>query len=413
MTQLNPQETANEQKVAHQEVEIQEMATGQEEASENQAAVGNQEERDGQEAEAQYEAKTPEPEVVTWGRISDLRLLVNEKTPEGPVPKVFAVSSHAISMACDAWYSMLNGGFKEAQQQSSAVREVALPEDDTEALTVLLDIAHLRFDRVPLQLEFELLLKITVLTDKYAATRLVKPWAYRWIERCEYYAGCKAQWLWVAWELGHVGIFADIVRTLVMTVSVGPEGECVNEDGSILDPKSSSQHLPPDIIESIMDVRQAIVKKLLNVYYSRLEAIVDRNTAGQTFCLGSYPDYSVNREECDNLVYGSLSIALKKAGLGGERTQSAAPVTISIAALVSKLSLVKSRIYHTERCCNHDISERLWAEVAAIKGAIPLPLLRSHWIHLRRQADALGFPFGQRHMSTTPQTSTTQHRLPM
>lgn len=248
MTQLNPQETANEQKVAHQEVEIQEMATGQEEASENQAAVGNQEERDGQEAEAQYEAKTPEPEVVTWGRISDLRLLVNEKTPEGPVPKVFAVSSHAISMACDAWYSMLNGGFKEAQQQSSAVREVALPEDDTEALTVLLDIAHLRFDRVPLQLEFELLLKITVLTDKYAATRLVKPWAYRWIERCEYYAGCKAQWLWVAWELGHVGIFADIVRTLVMTVSVGPEGECVNEDGSILDPKSSSQHLPPDII---------------------------------------------------------------------------------------------------------------------------------------------------------------------
>ncbi|KAK7614887.1 hypothetical protein BKA81DRAFT_405238 [Phyllosticta paracitricarpa] len=96
-----------------------------------------------------------EPEIIRFDNNGDLRLLVSERTVEGPVPKIFIVSSKAMSMACDAWNSMLNGSFRESQPPPSGeLREVELPNDDAAALKISLNIAHLHFDQIPSRLEF-------------------------------------------------------------------------------------------------------------------------------------------------------------------------------------------------------------------------------------------------------------------
>lgn len=61
--------------------------------------------------------------------------------------KVFVVSSKAMVLVCDTWDKMLNGHFKEAQP-SDGLREISFLDDNMDALTILLNIALLRFDKV-------------------------------------------------------------------------------------------------------------------------------------------------------------------------------------------------------------------------------------------------------------------------
>ncbi|KAK8159838.1 hypothetical protein IWX90DRAFT_312450 [Phyllosticta citrichinensis] len=94
--------------------------------------------------ESEEEEGNVEPEIVYFANNGDLRLRVFEQTPEAR-PKIFIVSSHAMSLACHAWNSMLNGHFKESQPATSdKQREVALPDDNPDALKILLNISHLR-----------------------------------------------------------------------------------------------------------------------------------------------------------------------------------------------------------------------------------------------------------------------------
>ncbi|KAL1643529.1 hypothetical protein SLS58_004889, partial [Diplodia intermedia] len=120
------------------------------------------------------------PSTIFFDPQGDTRLLV--KVDESD--KVFVVCAKAMCLACDAWKCMLSpdGFFKEAQPAADGMREVELPEDDGNALAILLNIAHLRFDEVPETLTFSELLALSVLTDKYGAAKLVKPRVKTWIE---------------------------------------------------------------------------------------------------------------------------------------------------------------------------------------------------------------------------------------
>ena len=68
---------------------------------------------------------------------------------------------------------MLNGGFKESQFDHSASdneHEICFHDDNSISLSILLNIAHLRFKKVPESLDFDRLVNLTILTDKYGPT---------------------------------------------------------------------------------------------------------------------------------------------------------------------------------------------------------------------------------------------------
>ncbi|KAK8188458.1 uncharacterized protein BKA78DRAFT_297987 [Phyllosticta capitalensis] len=199
------------------------------------------------------ESEAMEPEITRFDDTGDLRLILYKQTSEEAPPKIFMfiVSSKAMSMACTVWNSMLNGKFKEAQT-TSGEREVELPDDDPTGLAILLRIAHLQFDLVPKELEFAVLLQITVLTDKYDMTRLILPWAPSWVEklanRIRWTAPGYEEWLWIAWELGQRYKFENLALHLAITTQIHEDGRCMTKNGKILDPCGGSQQFPPDII---------------------------------------------------------------------------------------------------------------------------------------------------------------------
>ena len=67
----------------------------------------------------------------------------------------------------------LAGGFMEAHQSNG--NEVYLADDDADALLLILQIAHLQFKKVPEFLEFEQLLHVAIVCDKYDTVGLVRP----------------------------------------------------------------------------------------------------------------------------------------------------------------------------------------------------------------------------------------------
>ncbi|KAK7539770.1 uncharacterized protein J3D65DRAFT_693463 [Phyllosticta citribraziliensis] len=327
-------------------------------------------------------ARSADPEVV-FDQRGDLRLEVKADIIGGvQYTKIFVVSSRAMSSACDAWYAMLNGPFRESQaaESSSATeRVVPFPDDDAFSMAVLLNIAHLRFKEVPSSLTFSQLVELTRLTDKYGATHLLRPWAKAWIsqhEQCIITLGHES-WLWVAWELGQTSLFECLVSHLVKTVRV-QDGKCYAE-GEIF-PLSSYCLLPPGIIESILKERQKTIAQILNLLYACLDKCIT-------------PSTSLNRRlcgpDCDMRVLGSLVLSLKKAGLRLEKMK-VAELPFSVNELLDKL--INMQICHSSSkghyglCQNARPFTELNESLSRIVETIPSALQDSHRRHLERQS---------------------------
>jgi hypothetical protein len=148
--------------------------------------------------------------TIYFHRHGDVRFLVDDT--------YLVVSSKTMTLISDPWKAMLgpDGSFIEAQPGND--KAIPLPEDDLQALTTLLHIAHLQFTKVPQHLEFEELLAIALLTDKYQATQIVAPWLKYWLESLNETI-CKngyEEWLWIAWEFGLDDIFLRVANRLVL-----------------------------------------------------------------------------------------------------------------------------------------------------------------------------------------------------
>lgn len=155
------------------------------------------------------------------------------------------VSSKAMSMASPVWRAMLDpkGRFRESQPGND---EIDFPDDDAEALLILLLAAHLRFQDVPQELYYEQLLKICVACDKYDCVSLVRPWISRWQARQIHHAGQDyyEDWIFIAWTVGDQETFERIGRRFVKTCRTGSNdpGRCTTPWGSF-----TPRYTPPGI----------------------------------------------------------------------------------------------------------------------------------------------------------------------
>lgn len=129
----------------------------------------------------------------------------------GDEARTFRVSSHAMRLASPVWRAMLSShnGFKEASDE-----EITFPDDNPQAVFIVLVACHLRFQDVPEQLEFTELVNLCVLCDKYDCVSILRPWLSAWMAPWKSsvakigYEG----WVFISW----VRISGPLVATFVL-----------------------------------------------------------------------------------------------------------------------------------------------------------------------------------------------------
>ncbi|KAK1770178.1 hypothetical protein QBC33DRAFT_313487 [Phialemonium atrogriseum] len=206
----------------------------------------------------------------------DLRLEV------GPDKANCVVCSRTLSRASAVWKKMLNGPFLESRPRDGEWI-VELPEDDYKALTLVLNILHFRFDRIPdpTTLTVDELFNLTILTDKYDLAHLLRPWV-RPLSGSLLSQDHDLRLLWIAWELGHMRLFRDIAERVLSSAFLDQTGSlCYQTAG----PLKSYDYINAlgilDGIEKTRATRTADMVECLRVLYQRF---IDGNPGASGIC---------------------------------------------------------------------------------------------------------------------------------
>lgn len=147
----------------------------------------------------------------------------------------------------------------------SREKQIDLSEDYGEALLILLRIAHCQFSMLPTQLDFETILEMAAICDKYDCAGLVQPWLELWLvnEEKECVEPGHEDWLFIAWVFGREGIFQTLTRKLLREMTIDDEGEGLTATGEpFLD------LMPSDLIGMLLySVSWAVSKLSLLTYF--------------------------------------------------------------------------------------------------------------------------------------------------
>lgn len=160
----------------------------------------------------------------------DLRLVVGEQKA------VSLVCSRSLARASKIFNAMLYGDSAESKPAGPGDWRVELPDDDPYALFYLLNIIHGRFDRVSTSISEENLREITILSDKYDLTHILRPWAESWLSTIP--GGARkdnSTRIWIAWELGDFKLFSQECENLLLSSSTDSDGNLIEDFGKRLD----------------------------------------------------------------------------------------------------------------------------------------------------------------------------------
>lgn len=187
------------------------------------------------------------PPVLIFDEDGDLRLEVGNKdgpdccsecSPSPPEAQTFVVCSKALARASKPFKAMLYGGFSESKPRGGdAEWTVALPEDDPRALATIMYIIHNSFAMVPGRMAQADLFKLTVLTDKYDMTEVLRPWAHIWIAPLVKRQSTEHvdQLLWISWVLGHKTLFIEMVKQVQDGCDLNPLNQLCYPSGQVLE----------------------------------------------------------------------------------------------------------------------------------------------------------------------------------
>ena len=151
------------------------------------------------------------------------------------------VSKTVLALASPVWKAM----FDRRQWAESTATEIPFPDDDAEAMLIVLRIAHLRFAELPLKsgLSLEDLLHLAVICDKYDVVQLVRPFLnlHQWHEglvpNVKARVNCHPSWLFIAWTFGWSDIFDSLAEYLTLTTSLNSDNLAICGAGEELSPE--------------------------------------------------------------------------------------------------------------------------------------------------------------------------------
>ena len=192
-------------------------------------------------------AKLEPPKTIYFHPKGDVKLLIgpDDGMEDSGITHIYIVSSAVMSLVCEPWNALMDPDNRFAESRSG---EFKLLGDDPVALRILLQIAHLQFEKVPYALITEQLLQLAILTDKYQAIKLLIPFLRRWANRLVHdideplSAGCE-RWLWIAWAFGFEGVFGRMASMLTFECTTNLRGDTLLYDG-----KELSEPVPCEIL---------------------------------------------------------------------------------------------------------------------------------------------------------------------
>lgn len=110
----------------------------------------------------------------------------------------------------------------EDDEQRQKPKQIDCTEDDSSALLILLNICHLKFQKIPSWLPYEILLQVAVLCDQYNCVNIVRPWLplSLWLENESEESLKTGQhgWLFIAWTFGRVEVFEQLSLHMINVI---------------------------------------------------------------------------------------------------------------------------------------------------------------------------------------------------
>lgn len=128
------------------------------------------------------------------------------------------VSSRHLILVSPFFRALLESSFAEGLSLTSAgTAEVPLPEDDPQALQILLNIIHGHMRKVPRSVNIGTLTQVSVLIDKYALHEVTEVFTEIWFDKLEAKMPATIEpelsaWLCVSWVLQKKEAFWHLTR---------------------------------------------------------------------------------------------------------------------------------------------------------------------------------------------------------
>ncbi|KAK8112947.1 Nuclear pore protein-like protein [Apiospora sp. TS-2023a] len=297
----------------------------------------------------------------------------------------FQVCSRTLARSSPVWKKMLFGGFAESKPKEGDWI-VSLPDDSPEAMSTLLGIIHAKFEGVPLLnhlITSHDLFNLTVLTDKYDLTHILRPWARTWLD-CVWDTGSTTfknhlELLWIAWELGDQERFTLTASSLAQNM----------QDRAVLECALT----PPEVTETILKLHYAAIDSLFRPFEGLLHSLSHETTDFMFFEKHAHPcvvghSSRVNQpgkvsksDECNLLTLGYFTRAFRKSGL---HLGALSPRTVT--ELANDLEDAVSNVPHLEghkKCC---AARYTGAKIEAVVREVTFTPTKLHIEHLQAQA---------------------------
>ena len=341
----------------------------------------------------------PDDITVQIAPSGDLRLLVDcESGCEDSETRIYVVSSTVLCLASPVWKAIFDpqGHFLEAKA-STGSWEVHFAEDDPEALLVVLQIAHLQFQHLPETMNYQQLLSLAKICDKYDVVKLVRPWLSKWKEETKalvIWFGFE-QWLFIAWAFGDIKTYKTLADLLVFEVTCDDAGRCFRSGkllGNDLPPGSlgiirildrdESELIDGGQTETILKSRTVMITALLDM----CKDLIERYYSDEHLCEGSR--HGLDRLQCDNLNLGCLVKAMNQHKVW-PYDLTASKVHQNLRDFIQTLRSLSSRAFE-DRHSIHDVckfSTKIDAGIKRVRKQIPCSGVdESHHKHMEEQA---------------------------
>ncbi|KAK2756129.1 hypothetical protein FQN54_005537 [Arachnomyces sp. PD_36] len=173
-------------------------------------------------------------------------------------------------------------------------------DDDPRALSIFLDIIHLRFTRLPLSVTFDELYKIAQFSEKYGVYETFLPFAEKWAGNflnSEELNSNRPEWVLIAWEFCEMGVFMGWVHHFCWEAEKNVSQILMYRGMDV------ANYFPESCREKYMGyirkTRESLILGLLNIRASALEG---------NHCVVNDSQY---RDQCNAMKNGFLMTGLK------------------------------------------------------------------------------------------------------
>ncbi|KAI1323967.1 hypothetical protein F5Y16DRAFT_424500 [Xylariaceae sp. FL0255] len=205
------------------------------------------------------------------------------------------ICSHTLSRCSPVWEWKLKLSRSDDPEESPWAETD--PEDDANAMKILLNIVHSKFARVPNYIALNDLYELAVLVEKYKMAEVLRPWAQKWshdlISNTAKDKSSNEKALFVSWVLGTRFGFEHFAKDLATVAeSTYPKwGECKQ-------PRGATGY--------IIDIRRNMIATYVDILKKLVEDLAKPE---------KYPHCNCEVDTCTDQLLGALIRSFSASGL--------------------------------------------------------------------------------------------------